>query len=164
MDGRNGRIPTEPGGPLNVSTCEKEYGATMAYRPHIEPEAVALLKSLTTLSDAEVNKFAEVGRLVHILEGWSMIAENTPADNAYFILDGEVTIKDGGKEIATVGAGEFVGEGAIVNRVYRSAQVITKTPITALAITADEGRRLAAEIPALGALLQKEASDRASSD
>ena len=136
----------------------------MAYRPHIEPEAVALLKSLTTLSDADVNKFAEVGRLVHIPEGWSMIAENTPADNAYFILDGEVTIKDAGTEVATVGPGQFVGEAAIVNRTYRSAQVITKTPLTALAITADEGRRLAADIPALGDLIQREAADRSSTD
>ena len=136
----------------------------MAYRPHIEPEAVALLKSLTTMSDAEVNKFAEVGRLVHILEGWSMISADTPADNAYFILDGEVQIRDDGKDIATVGAGEFVGEGAIVNRTYRSAQVIAKTPLTALVISAEEGRKLAAEIPALNDLIQREAADRSKTD
>ena len=65
---------------------------------------------------------------------------------------------------AEVGAGEFVGEGAIVSRAFRSAQVITKTSLTALAITAEEGRRLAAEIPALGALIQKEAADRANTD
>jgi voltage-gated potassium channel len=136
----------------------------MAYRPSIEPEAVALLKSLTTLSDADVNKFAEVGRLVHIPEGWSMISESTPADNAYFILDGEVTISSHGSEIASVGPGQFVGEGAIVNRTYRSAQVITKSPLTALAITADEGRQLAADIPALAALIQRDNADRSSSD
>ena len=136
----------------------------MAYRPTIEPEAVALLKSLTTLSDSDVKKFAEVGRLVHIPEGWSMISANTPADNAYFILDGEVRVVADGKDIATVGAGEFVGEGAIVSRAFRSAQVVTKTSLTALAITAEEGRRLAAEIPALGALIQKEAADRANTD
>ncbi len=136
----------------------------MAYRPHIEPEAVARLKSLTTMSDAEVNKFAEVGRLVHILEGWSMISADTPADNAYFILDGEVQIRDNGQDIATVGAGEFVGEGAIVNRTYRSAQVIAKTPLTALVISAEEGRKLAAEIPALNDLIQREASDRSKTD
>ncbi len=127
----------------------------MAYRPAIEPEAVALLKSLTTMSDDEVNKFAEVGRLVHILEGWSMISADTPADNTYFILDGEVQIRDNGQDIATVGAGEFVGEGAIVNRTYRSAQVIAKTPLTALVISAEEGRQLAAEIPALNELIHR---------
>jgi voltage-gated potassium channel len=131
----------------------------MAYRPHIEPEAVALLKSLTTMSDDEVNKFAEVGRLVHILEGWSMISENTPADNAYFILDGEVIIRDKGQDIATVGPGDFVGEGAIVNRTYRSAQVIAKTPLTALVISADEGRQLASEIPALNDLIHRSKND-----
>ena len=36
--------------------------------------------------------------------------------------------------------------------------------ITALAITAEEGRRLAAEIPALGALIQREAADRSNTD
>lgn len=137
----------------------------MAYRPHIEPEAVALLKkSLPTLSDADVKRFAEVGRLVHIPEGWSMISESTPADNAYFVLDGGVSVRKDGQEVATVGAGEFIGEGAIVNRTYRSAQVVTNSPLTALAITADEGRRLAADIPALGALLQKEAADRSNTD
>jgi CRP-like cAMP-binding protein len=144
--------------------CDKEYGATMAYRPTIEPEAVALLKSLTTLSDDEAKKFAEVGRLVHIPEGWSMISESTPADNAYFILEGAVSIRSGGSEVATVGAGEFIGEGAIVNRAYRSAQVVTQTSLTALAITAEEGRRLAADIPAIGALIQKDAADRANTD
>ena len=136
----------------------------MAYRPAVEPEAVALLKSLTTLSDADVKKFAEVGRLVHIPEGWSMISANTPADNAYFILDGEVRVVSDGKDIATVGPGEFVGEGAIVSRAFRSAQVVTKSALTALGITAEEGRRLAADIPALGALIQKEAADRANTD
>lgn len=148
----------------DVFACDEEIRATMAYRPTIEPEAVALLKSLTTLSDSEVNKFAEVGRLVHIPEGWSMISANTPADNAYFILDGEVRVIADGQDIATVGAGEFVGEGAIVSRAFRSAQVITKNSLTALAITAEEGRRLATEIPALGALIQKEAADRANTD
>lgn len=136
----------------------------MAFRPTIEPEAVALLKSLTTLSDDEVKKFAEVGRLVHIPEGWSMISANTPADNAYFILDGEVRVVADGQDIATVGPGEFVGEGAIVSRAFRSAQVVTKSALTALGITAEEGRRLASEIPALGELIKKEAADRANTD
>ena len=66
--------------------------------------------------------------------------------------------------VALLPGGEVVGEGAIVNRVYRSAQVITKSPLTALAITADEGRRLAAEIPALSALIQKDAARGAGED
>jgi CRP-like cAMP-binding protein len=59
-----------------------------------------------------------------------------------------------------VGEGEFLGEGRILNKTYRSAQVITSTPLTALAITPEEGRSLAAEIPALGELLSKVEADR----
>lgn len=132
----------------------------MSYRPIAEPEAIAKLKQLTNLSDAEVKKFAEVGRLVHIPAGWALISEGTPADNAYFILEGNVSVRHDGQEIASVGEGEFLGEGRILNKAYRSAQVITNTPLTALAITADEGKALAAEIPALGALLAKVEAER----
>lgn len=132
----------------------------MAYRPTAEPEAINKLKQLTSLSDAEVRKFAEVGRLVHIPAGWALISEGTPADNAYFILEGTVSVRHDGEEIASVGEGEFLGEGRILNKTYRSAQVITSTPLTALAITPDEGRSLAAEIPALGELLSKVEADR----
>jgi len=132
----------------------------MSYRPTAEPEAINKLKQLTNLSDAEVKKFAEVGRLVHIPEGWALISEGTPADNAYFILDGTVSVRHDGQEIATVGEGEFLGEGRILNKTYRSAQVITSTPLTALAITPDEGRALASEIPALGTLLSKLEAER----
>lgn len=132
----------------------------MAYRPTAEPEAIIRLKQLTNLSDKEVQKFAEVGRLVHIPTGWALISEGTPADNAYFILDGSVSVRRDGAEIASVGEGEFLGEGRILNKTYRSAQVITTTPLTALAITADEGKALAAQIPALGAMLAKLQAER----
>lgn len=132
----------------------------MAYRPTAEPEAINKLKQLTSLSDAEVRKFAEVGRLVHIPAGWALISEGTPADNAYFILEGTVSVRHNGEEIASVGEGEFLGEGRILNKTYRSAQVITSTPFTALAITPEEGRTLAAEIPALADLLSKVEADR----
>ena len=132
----------------------------MSFRPAIEPEAVEKLKQLTNLTDAEVNKFAEVGRLVHIPAGWAMISEGTPADNAYFILDGSVSVRRDGQEIASVGEGEFLGEGRILNKVYRSAQVITSTPLTALAFTPEEGRALASEIPTLGQMLSKLEAER----
>ena len=54
--------------------------------------------------------------------------------------------------------------GAEPDATPRSAQVVTQTSLTALAITAEEGRRLAADIPAIGALIQKEAADRANTD
>lgn len=118
------------------------------------------LKQLTSLSDADVKKFAEVGRLVHIPAGWALISEGQPADNAYFILEGSVSVRRDGQEIASVGEGEFLGEGRILNKTYRSAQVITSSPLTALAITPEEGRALASEIPSLGAQLAKLEAER----
>lgn len=114
-----------------------------------DPETIARLKELSGLSDQDVKKVAELGRLVHLPDSWSLILETTPADAAYYILDGEVSVRRGGEEVATVGPGTFIGEAAIMNHQIRSAAVITKTNVTALNFTPEAGRELTAAIPAI---------------
>ena len=58
-----------------------------------DPATIARLKELSGLSDKEVQQVAEAGRLVHLPESWSLILESTPADAAYYILEGEVSVR-----------------------------------------------------------------------
>lgn len=130
-------------------------------RDRSDSEVARRVKELTTaLSDADINAVVKAGRVVHVPTGWGLIWEKTPADNAYFILDGEVSIRRNQKEIATLGAGDFIGEVAIVNNQLRSASVVTTTAVTALNIGADAGRKLAATIPAIQAALRASTARR----
>jgi CRP/FNR family transcriptional regulator, cyclic AMP receptor protein len=114
-----------------------------------DPATIARLKELSGLSDKEVRQMAETGRLVHLPESWTLIHESTPADAAYYLLEGEVSVRRHKEEVATVGPGTFIGEAAIMNHALRSAAVVTKTNVTALNFTPDAGRQLTEDIPAI---------------
>ncbi|MGH3459502.1 cyclic nucleotide-binding domain-containing protein [Aeromicrobium sp.] len=114
-----------------------------------DPETIARLKELSGFSDQEVKQVAEAGRLVHLPDSWSLILEKTPADAAYYILEGEVSVRHNKEEVATMGAGTFIGEAAVMNHQLRSAAVVTKTAVTALNFTPEAGRALANSIPAI---------------
>lgn len=125
-----------------------------------DKEVVDRLKQLTSLSDSEVNQVAKAGRVVHLPAGWGVIWEKTPADAAYYILEGEVSIQRNHEEIAALGAGDFIGEVAIVSNQLRTASVVTKTPVTLLNFGADIARELAASIPAVGEAIRASAAQR----
>lgn len=134
----------------------------MRYAP--DPMVVNRLKELTSLSDAEIGEVAKAGRVVHLPAHWSLIWEKTPADAAYYILEGEVSIQRDHKEIAALGAGDFIGEVAIVSHQLRTASVVTKTEVTALNFSAELGAELAARIPRIGEAIRASTAQRLEAD
>src|SRR5688500_3335711 len=120
---------------------EQEVPGANMRKDRFAPDSatIARLKELSGLSDKEIQQVAEAGRLVHLPESWSLILEGTPADAAYYILEGEVSIRRHKDEVATAGPGTFIGEAAIMNHALRSAQVVTKTNVTALNFTPEAG-------------------------
>ena len=95
----------------------------------------------------EVAQISAHGRRVTLPEGWSPIWEQTPADKAYIILDGSVSVRRDGTEIAVLGAGDIVGEAAIVGHSLRTASVVALTPVKAIHFTDDDINELLAEMP-----------------
>lgn len=110
-------------------------------------QQLAKLDRFKDFSDDEIRSVLEAATYLTVPEGWAMIAENTPADKAYLILAGEVSVRRGGEEVARVGAGDLVGEMALVNHKLRSATVVTETPLEALHFTAETVADLTAKIP-----------------
>ena len=116
---------------------------------------------LDALEPADAQRVLAAGNALRLPQGWSPIAESTPADKAYLITEGEVSVRKGGVEIATLGPGSVVGETAIVNRTLRSATVVALTPLRVVHFTSERIEQLADEIPAFGAALRAAAAGRA---
>ena len=93
-------------------------------------------------------------------QGWSPIAESTPADKAYLITEGEVSVRKGGTEVATLGPGAVVGETAIVNKTLRSATIVALTPLRVVHFTSERIQQLVEDIPAFGDALRAAAAER----
>jgi CRP/FNR family transcriptional regulator, cyclic AMP receptor protein len=100
-----------------------------------------------SFSSREIARISAHGRRVKLPEGWSPIWERTPADKAYIILDGEVSVRRGGDEVARLGAGDIVGEAAIVGGSLRTASVVALTPLTAIHFTDTDINELIEEMP-----------------
>ncbi len=94
----------------------------------------------------EVARISAAGTAVKVPQGWSPIWEKTPADKAYVILDGTVSVRVKGTEVAQLGAGEIFGEAAIVNHSLRTASIVALTPLELIHFTDDAVRRLSGDM------------------
>jgi len=108
----------------------------------------------------EVARISAAGTHLTLPQGWSPIWENTPADKAYIVLDGTVSVRRGGDEIAQLGPGDIVGEAAIVNRQLRSATIVALSPLELIHLTDRSVRELCDEMPSFRATLDRVAAAR----
>jgi len=108
----------------------------------------------------EIARIAAAGTRVHLPQGWSPIWEQTPADKAYIILDGTVSVRHHGQEIARLGPGDIVGEAAIVNHSLRTASIVALTPLELIHFTDEAVRRLSDEMPSFRTALESVALER----
>ncbi len=109
---------------------------------------------------AEVARISAAGRRLKLPQGWSPIWENTPADKAYILLEGTVSVRQHGEEIAQVGSGEIFGEAGIVGHHLRNASIVALTPLDVIHFTNDDVRGLMDELPSFKRVLDEVAQSR----
>jgi len=108
----------------------------------------------------EIAKVSASGTRVNLPEGWSPIWEDTPADKAYIILSGTVSVRRDGAEIARCGAGDIIGEAAVLNHSLRTASIVALTPLELIHLSAEALTRLAVEMPSFATALDRVAAER----
>ena len=107
-----------------------------------------------TFTPQEVARISAEGRRVKLPSGWSPIWERTPADKAYILLEGTVSVRKNGEEIAQLGPGEIMGEQAIIGHSLRTASIVALTPLEVIHFTDDSVRLLCEEMPSFKAALE----------
>ncbi len=108
----------------------------------------------------EVAQISAHGRRVKLPQGWSPIWEDTPADKAYILLEGTVSVRRDGAEIAQLGPGDIVGEAAIVGHTLRTASIVALTPLVAIHFTDTDVTSLMADMPSVRDKLQAVVDER----
>ena len=103
---------------------------------------------------------ARPGTRVTLPEGWAPISEKTGADKAYIILNGTVSVRAHGDEVAQLGPGDIVGEAAIVNHSLRTATIVALTPLELIHFTTEQLDQLNVEMPSFHEALEKTAAER----
>lgn len=109
-----------------------------AYRPGMRTKnqsKVEIVRALTEFSGCSQKELIDLTSQadeIDFLPGSVLIHEGARAEEAFLILSGQVSVRLCGAVISTAGAGETVGEMALLDRAPRSATVVAETPVRAL--------------------------------
>lgn len=74
-----------------------------------------VLYILGELEDSDLQWMVDAGTLRQVAAGTSIIEEDVPTDCTFIVVAGELGVTRGGSEIASLGAGEIVGELSLLD-------------------------------------------------
>lgn len=110
-------------------------------------EELARVSRFSEFTAEEIQLVTQAATYLTVPANWALMVEQQPADKAYLILSGEVSVRRHGEEVARLGAGEVIGEMALVNHKLRSATVVADSPLEVLHFTDQTVADLNAKIP-----------------
>jgi len=112
-----------------------------------EAERELLRSVFTGLDDVQIAQLLVAGRFNDIAKGTTLAEENKPLQTLFFICAGHVKVTVGGREVAHLEKGNFVGEIAF----------LTEKPATATVVAEDSVRALVFERAELNQFFRNEA-------
>jgi CRP/FNR family cyclic AMP-dependent transcriptional regulator len=119
------------------------------FRQDTKIEALKRAPLFEGLSRKELVQLARVSEDIEIPAGTVLCKEGDIGHEFFVIVDGKVEVKRKRKNLGTRGAGDFIGEIALLEQVPRTATVTAKTPVRAFVLTSKDFRHLLDEQPAV---------------
>ncbi|MBS0222933.1 MAG: ion transporter [Proteobacteria bacterium] len=120
---------------------------------------VVKVPMFTELGTVTLSEIVGKLRVRHYPPRFVVVRRDEPGDSMFFIADGEVEVRLP-REPVRLGQGGFFGEMALLDRLPRSATIVTTQPTTLLVLYASDFYDVAAHIPSLVAAVEKEARRR----
>jgi CRP-like cAMP-binding protein len=110
-------------------------------------DVLARVNPFKACNARQLDEFARLADERALEPAGVLCCEGDMGDDTYVIVDGVLQISVRGEAIATLGAGEIVGEQALLNHGRRNATVTALTHVTLLVIDAREVDAMLAAVP-----------------
>lgn len=121
---------------------------------------LAEIPLFAALNKKDLGRIAKSSNEVHVEAGQVLADQGDAGREAYVIIDGTATVKRNGRKVATLKAGDSVGEMALLDHGPRTATVTADTPVTAIVLTAREFSGVLDEVPGLSQKLLGQLASR----
>jgi CRP-like cAMP-binding protein len=115
-------------------------------------------------SKAELERIASLADELDLAEGATLIREGERGREFLVIVDGTVRVTRRGKTVRDSGAGDFIGEIALISDVPRTATVTATSPVRLLVITDRAFRGLIEEMPSIATKVLQSLGERLHDD
>jgi CRP-like cAMP-binding protein len=122
--------------------------------PTAAPSDLASIPLFESLSESELAEIAVWFEVKDVGPGVRLAGEGATGYSFFVVGDGEVAVTAGGKDVASLGPGDFFGEMALLGPGRRKATVTTTTPARVLVLFGDDFARLRASHPAITAQIE----------
>ena len=107
----------------------------MRLRKNAKVDLLAKVPLFSGCSKRELQDIASLADELDLPEGTVLITEGERGREFFVLVDGTVSVTRKGRRISTLGAGDWVGEIALVSDVPRTATVTATSPVRVLVVT-----------------------------
>jgi CRP/FNR family transcriptional regulator, cyclic AMP receptor protein len=101
------------------------------------------------LSRKELVQLARMSDDLEVPAGRVLCKEGDRGREFFVLVEGKVDVARKGKRVATLGAGDFVGEISLLEQTPRTATVTAKTPVRLFVLTPRDFRQVVDENPSV---------------
>jgi CRP/FNR family cyclic AMP-dependent transcriptional regulator len=108
----------------------------------MDPARLTAIPIFSELSAEEANRLATFATETSAAEGQMLMKEGDYSVELIAIEEGTADVLQGGRKIASVKAGDLIGEMGLIERKPRNADVIASSPMRLLKLTHWEIRRM----------------------
>jgi CRP-like cAMP-binding protein len=115
-------------------------------------------------SKAELQRVASLADELDLADGATLIREGERGREFIVVVDGTVRVTRKGKKIRDLGAGDFIGEIALVSDVPRTATVTATSPVRLLVVTDRAFRGLIEQTPSIATKVLQSLGERLHAD
>ena len=112
-------------------------------------EHLAQVPLFASLSKRDLQKLARASDEMTLEKDRVLVEQDATGHECFVILEGEATVKRGGRKLATLGPGDHFGELALLDGGPRTATVVANTPLTVLVLGQREFAGILDEVPGL---------------
>lgn len=107
----------------------------MRLRKNAKVDLLAQVPLFSGCSKRELQEIASLADELDLPEGTVLITEGERGREFFVLVDGTVSVTRRGRRISTLGAGDWIGEIALVSDVPRTATVTATSPVRVLVVT-----------------------------
>jgi len=134
--------------PVEAGTASTENAGDVLGRSR-HADTIRKLSLFAGINRDEANAIAKVGHEESFPAGRELTREGVAGDDFYVLLEGEVEVIRDGAPFATMSAGDFFGEIALLGHSTRTATVRTTGPVRAFVIPGRGFRALLGREPSV---------------
>lgn len=95
----------------------------------MDPDRLKDIPVFASLDDETLDAVATLATETSVCAGKHLVKEGDYAYEFMAIVEGEADVIRGEEHVATLGAGDFFGEMAVLEKTLRTASVVAKTPM-----------------------------------